>query len=64
MLIADCDRLVKKKKNELWIGKIEEKEGVFRYYMILYKGVFVDRLVSKMIRLINAEKNKEEYIRE
>jgi len=64
VLILECDRLARKKMNKLRIGRIEEKEGVYGEYALLYKGVFVDRSVSKVIRLIDIEKSEAEYVRE
>ena len=63
-LILECDRLARKKMNKLRIGRIDEKERVYGQYTLLYKEVFVDRLVSKVIRLINMEKSKAEFARE
>ena len=63
-LISECDSLARKKMNKLRIGRIEQKEGVYREYALLYKGVFVDRLVSKVIRLIDTKKSEAEYARE
>ena len=62
-LILECDRLARKKMNKLRIGRIEEKEGVYREYALLHKGVFADRSVSEVIRLIDTEKSEAEYAR-
>ena len=64
VLISECDRLARKKMNKLRIGRIEEKEGVYGQYALLHKGVFADRAVSGVIRLIDMEKSEAEYARE
>ena len=48
----------------LRLGRINEKQRIYRSYAVFYKGAFADRAISKVVWLVDAEKNKKEYTEE
>ena len=35
---------------------------MYRYYVVFYNGVFADRAISKVVRLIDTKRSEREYV--
>ena len=64
VLISENNRRAKKLYKEIANGTELLKIGVFGSYAIFHKGIFIDRAISEVVRLIDAKTIENEYIEE
>ena len=63
-LITQCYRKANAIRYKVQIREQSSKIKHFGKYTILYKGILVDKLVSKVIRLIDTIEIKQDYVEE
>ena len=64
VLISECDKRAKKLCKEIANGIKLLKTGIFRSYVVFYKGSFADRAILKVVRLIDTKTIENEYAEE